>query len=68
MLFRMEPAWRHAELGFGDFKMREPLCAGAIGLADRGSWPPITEGRRIYLFADDGWSPQAVESALSRIH
>jgi hypothetical protein len=68
MFFRMEPEWRRANLGFDEYKIREPLCAGSIGLADTGSWPPITNGRRIYLFADGGWSAQAVQSALDRIH
>jgi hypothetical protein len=68
MFFRMEPEWRHADLHFEEYKLHEPLCAGSIGLANTGSWPPVTDGRRIYLFADSGWTPQAVKSALDRIH
>lgn len=67
MFFRMEPGWRHADLRFDEYKLREPLCAGSVGLADTGPWPPITDGRRVYLFADGGWSPETIKSALDRI-
>jgi hypothetical protein len=70
MFFRMEPEWRKATgaalQNSPDFQLREPLCGSSIGLSTREPWPPITEGRRLYLFADSGWSPSAIQSALAR--
>jgi uncharacterized protein DUF3142 len=60
MMFRMEPHKGPAE----DFRIREPLCAGAVGVSTTEPWPAETAGRRVYVFSDNGWavdSPDAVE-------
>ena len=71
MFFRMEPAWRNvgeSELsGNSDYQVREPLCAGSIGLSVRERWPALTSGRRLYLFADYGWQPSTIQAALMRL-
>ncbi len=65
MFFRMEPGVR----GQNDpeVTIREPLCAGAIGLSTHEPWPKLTRGERVYLFADGGWrhdDPQRVLKEL----
>ena len=53
MFFRMEPGVR----GQNDpsLTVREPLCAGAIGLSTHERWPSLARGDRVYLFADGVW-------------
>lgn len=63
MLFRMEPDRRRvAEAGglaaverVRDFAIREPLCAGSVGISTTEAWPR-TAGLRVYVFPDRGWS------------
>jgi hypothetical protein len=59
MLFRMEPDRRREGVrgwGAGDFAVREPICAGSVGISTREAWPPDTRARRVYVFADRGWN------------
>lgn len=65
MFFRMEPGIRGQSDPF--VTVREPLCAGAIGLSTHEPWPADLQGRRVYLFADGGWhrdDPQRVLKEL----
>jgi hypothetical protein len=63
MLFRMEPDRRRiaevgglaAVKGVRDFSIREPLCAGSVGISTTEAWPR-TAGLRVYVFPDRGWS------------
>lgn len=54
MFFRMEPD-RAPRSSLPQFRIREPLCAGSMGLSTREPWPDGLAGKRIYLFADRGW-------------
>lgn len=71
MFFRMEPEWRNvSETDLNrdsDYQVREPLCARSIGLSVRERWPALTNGRRLYLFADYGWQPSTIQAALMRL-
>ncbi len=65
MFFRMEPGVRGQSDPF--VTVREPLCAGAIGLSTHEPWPRDVRGKRVYLFADRGWhhdDPQRVLKEL----
>jgi hypothetical protein len=63
MLFRMEPDRRRVAAVGGlaaveavrDFAIREPLCAGSVGISTTEAWPR-TAGLRVYVFPDRGWS------------
>ena len=68
MLFRMEPNRRHdamgGDWGTGDFALREPLCMGSVGISTREPWPPGMRQRRIYVFADRGWSRDGLQETV----
>ncbi len=58
MFFRMEPDRRRL-LVTGtepEFRVREPLCMGSVGVSTREPWPDGTAGKRVYVFAEDGWT------------
>jgi hypothetical protein len=55
MLFRMEPNRRRANADKPEFRIREPLCMGSIGISTHEVWPEEMAGKRIYVFADRGW-------------
>jgi hypothetical protein len=55
MLFRMEPDRRHARPDLPQFRIREPLCTGSVGISTHEAWPDDIAGKRIYVFADRGW-------------
>ena len=55
MLFAVEPDRRRAAPTVADFQIREPLCQSSVGVSTNGPWPSHLEGKRIYVFADDGW-------------
>lgn len=55
MMFRMEPDRRRAAPDSADFEIREPLCEDSVGVSTTEPWPHNIEGKRIYIFADDGW-------------
>ncbi len=56
MMFRMEPDRRRAPPDVDAFVIREPKCAGAVGVSTGEPWPGWMRGRRVYVFADDGWN------------
>lgn len=55
MFFRMEPDRRYAPADLPQFRMREPLCMGSIGISTREPHSASLEGKRVYVFADRGW-------------
>ncbi len=67
MMFRMEPDHRRARPDLDDFRIREPLCQSSAGISTTEPWPSRLEGKRIYVFADNGWhsdSPALLERRL----
>jgi len=67
MMFRMEPDRRRGPADAEDFRVREPLCRGAVGVSTKEPWPEDVAGRRVYVFSDNGWrtdSPKDVERRL----
>lgn len=67
MLFRMEPDRRRAPSNIDDFQIREPLCQCSAGVSTTEPWPTRLAGKRIYVFADNGWlhdSPSALDRRL----
>jgi uncharacterized protein DUF3142 len=67
MLFRMEPDRRRAPGNVDDFRIREPLCKTSVGVSTTEQWPSDLTGKRIYVFADNGWrrdSPADLERVL----
>jgi hypothetical protein len=56
MMFRMEPDRRRAPATEDDFRIREPLCQSSTGVSTTEPWPKHLAGKRIYVFADNGWS------------
>ena len=67
MLFRMEPDRRRAPSNVDDFRIREPICKTSVGVSTTEPWPPDLAGKRIYVFADNGWrkdSPVSLERML----
>ena len=55
MMFRMEPDHRRAPPSVDDFQIREPLCRMSFGLSTTEPWPTDLAGKRLYIFADNGW-------------
>jgi hypothetical protein len=55
MFFRMEPDRRHASPNLPQFRIREPLCKGSVGVSTHEAWPAEMNGKRVYVFADRGW-------------
>ena len=70
MLFRMEPDRRRGKVsgwGAGDFAIREPLCAGSVGISTTEAWPSDMRNRRVHVFADRGWNRDGLEETLRRL-
>jgi len=67
MYFHMEPDRRHAPASLDDFRIREPLCAGSIGVSTTEPWPDWSAGKRVYVFSDRGWHRDSVESVARRV-
>jgi len=67
MMFRMEPDHRRARPDVDDFRIHEPLCQFAAGVSTNETWPSHLAGKRVYVFADNGWrsdAPAALERRL----
>ena len=56
MFFRMEPDRRRSSAAARTLDVHEPLCSASVGVSTGEPWPPHTEGKRVWLFADHGWS------------
>lgn len=67
MMFRMEPDRRRAAPDRDEFRIREPLCQSSIGVSTTEPWPSHLEGKRIYVFADNGWRHDPPESLERRL-
>ena len=63
MMFRMEPYRGPAE----DLRVREPLCAGAVGVSTTEPWPAEMAGRRVYVFSDKGWGVDSPKDVVRRV-
>lgn len=55
MFFRLEPGRRSAPPDAPELRIREPLCAGSIGISTHEPSPASLVGKRLYIFADRGW-------------
>jgi hypothetical protein len=55
MFFRMEPDRRDAPVDLPQFRIREPLCMGSVGVSTREPYSASLEGKRVYIFPDRGW-------------
>jgi hypothetical protein len=55
MMFRMEPDRRRAPADEYAVAIREPLCRGAVGVSTSEPWPARVYGKRVYVFAEEGW-------------
>jgi hypothetical protein len=67
MMFRMEPDRRRASPDIDDFQIRESLCRSSVGISTTEAWPSDLDGKRVYIFADNGWRadpPSDVERRL----
>ncbi|HKR26662.1 MAG TPA: DUF3142 domain-containing protein [Acidobacteriaceae bacterium] len=67
MMFRMEPDRRRGPADAEDFRIREPLCAGAVGVSTTEPWPEEMAGRRVYVFSDNGWGSDSAEDVERRL-
>jgi len=56
MFFRMEPDRLRAAANRSEYRVRERLCLGSVGISTQEPWPEQEiSGKRIYLFPDRGW-------------
>jgi hypothetical protein len=67
MFFRMEPDRRRAADQIGEFRIREPLCRGAVGVSTTERWPHGMERKRVYVFPDRGWHSESIEELERRL-
>lgn len=67
MMFRMEPDHRHAPPDANDFVIREAHCRSSFGVSTTEPWPANLDGRRIYIFADQGWRADTPAEVLGRL-
>ena len=65
MMFRMEPDRRRGPAE--EFRIREPLCEGAVGVSTTEPWPEDIAGRRVYVFSDNGWQANSAEDVERRL-
>lgn len=60
MFFRMEPDRLRGAVNRSEYRLRERLCLGSVGVSTREPWPKeAASARRIYLFPDRGWERDA---------
>lgn len=67
MFFQMEPDRRRAPPDIDDFRIREPLCRGAAGVASDEQWPSNLAHKRIYIFSSRGWRGDSPAEVARRI-
>lgn len=67
MMFRMEPDRRKGPADAEEFRIREPLCEGAVGVSTTEPWPEDIAGRRVYVFSDNGWQADSAEDVERRL-
>jgi len=60
MFFRMEPDRLRGQAPRAEYRVRERLCQGSVGVSTREPWPEQeVSGKRIYFFPDRGWRQDA---------
>lgn len=67
MLFRMgkeQSLFRSPDRGP---LVREPLCAGSLGVSADEPWPKELKNKRIYVFDPRPWTPESVTRVLEQI-
>ncbi|HWA94121.1 MAG TPA: DUF3142 domain-containing protein [Terracidiphilus sp.] len=67
MYFRMEPDRRRAPRDLQEFRIREPLCSHSFGVSTTEPWPQNLARKRLYIFPDHGWSPNALEQVEEKL-
>jgi Protein of unknown function (DUF3142) len=67
MMFRMEPDRHRATPDVDDFRIREPLCQSSVGVSTTEPWPSNITGKRIYVFADNGWREDSLTELERRL-
>ena len=67
MFFRMEPDRRRAPEDVGEFRIREPLCRGSVGVSTTERWPGGMERKRVYVFPDRGWHNESLKELERRL-
>jgi hypothetical protein len=67
MMFRMEPDRHRAPPDVDDFRIREPLCQSSVGVSTTEPWPSHITGKRIYVFADNGWREDSLTELERRL-
>ena len=67
MFFRMGgPAATRATASRSEAAVREPLCAGSVGVATDEAWPAIAAGQRVYVFRSGAWGAENVAHANAK--
>jgi hypothetical protein len=67
MYFRMEPDRQRAPQDRPEFRVREPLCIGSVGVSTHERWPVNVAGKRLYIFSDWGWRQDLLLLASGRL-
>jgi hypothetical protein len=67
MYFRMEPERWFAPAGLDQFKIREPLCEGSVGVSTTERWPDWYRDQRVYVFSDRGWRVDSIGAVERRV-
>lgn len=65
MFFRMEPDRRRAAPAPTAYRVQEPLCMGAAGVSTGEPWPRDLAGKRVFIFAEKGWSREDVSAGAA---
>jgi len=67
MFFRMEPDRRRMPLDAAqEYQIHEPLCLSSAGVSTTERWPKDAAAKRMYLFADHGWTKDMATLTLSQ--
>jgi hypothetical protein len=67
MLFRMgkeQSLFRSADR---EPLVREPLCAGSLGVSTDEPWPRELKGKRLYVFHPRPWTRESVARVVARV-
>lgn len=68
MFFRMEPDRRVAPADLPQFRIRESLCMGSVGISTREPYSGSLDGKRVYIFPDRGWREDLALIGESNLH
>ena len=67
MFFRMEPDRRRVSGTIPEFRIREPLCGGSVGVSTTERWPGGMARKRVYVFPDRGWHNESLTELERRL-